>query len=270
LQSSGALPTGLVLCYARPVSQRRETILIVKTGEPVPPVLERRGQFADLIREAIGPAWTGGYEVVDIVTEVPPDPGEVAAVVITGSPASVPDREPWMRRAEAWLRAVVASGTPTFGICFGHQMLAQALGGEVQRNPRGREMGTVPIERRGHDASPIFAGVPERFLAQVTHVDSVVRLPPGAEPLARSDREDHHAIRFAEACYGVQFHPEMDADVMRAYVLARREILSSEGFAVEDMVAGVAEAHAARQTLRNFIRYFLAGSQATPGLLSER
>src|SRR6185312_366118 len=187
LQSRVALPTGVVLCYARGVPARRESILIVKTGEPVATVRERRGQFADLIREAIGPAWSGGYEVVDIVTEVPPDPGEVAAVVITGSPASVPDREPWMKRAEAWLRAVVAAGTPTFGICFGHQMLAQALGGEVQRNPRGREMGTLSIERTG--SSPIFADVPERFLAQVTHVDTVVRLPPGAEPLARSDRE---------------------------------------------------------------------------------
>jgi len=257
LQSRVALPTGVVLCYARGVPARRESILIVKTGEPVASVRERRGQFADLIREAIGPAWSGGYEVVDIVTEVPPDPGEVAAVVITGSPASVPDREPWMKRAEAWLCAVVAAGTPTFGICFGHQMLAQALGGEVQRNPRGREMGTVPVECFGHAASPIFTDVPARFLAQVTHVDSVVRLPPGAEPLARSEIENYQAIRFAEACYGVQFHPEIDEDVMRAYVLARREILTAEGFVVEAMVAGIAEAHAARQTLRNFVRHFL-------------
>jgi GMP synthase (glutamine-hydrolysing) len=239
------------------VPTRRETILIVKTGEPVTPVIERRGQFADLIREAIGPAWAGGYEVVDVIAEPPPPPGEAAAVVITGSPASVPDREPWMERAERWLRAVVAGGTPTFGICFGHQMLAQALGGEVRRNPRGREMGTLSIERTG--SSPIFAGVPERFLAHVTHVDSVVRLPPGAEPLARSDREDHHAIRFAEACYGVQFHPEMDAGVMRAYVEARRAILAAEGFAVDEMVSRIGEAHAARQTIQNFVRHFLFG-----------
>jgi GMP synthase (glutamine-hydrolysing) len=87
----------------------------------------------------------------------------------------------------------------------------------------------------------------------------VIRLPPGAEPLARSDREDHHAIRFAEACYGVQFHPEMDADVMRAYVEARREILAAEGFAVDEMVSGIDEAHAARQTIQNFVRHFLSG-----------
>jgi GMP synthase (glutamine-hydrolysing) len=175
--------------------------------------------------------------------------------VITGSAANVPDRAPWMLRVEAWLREVVASGTPIFGICFGHQILAQALGGEVQRNPRGREMGTLRIERTA--PAPIFDGLPDLFEAHVTHIDSVVRLPPGAESLARSDREEYHAIRFAEACYGVQFHPEMDADVMRAYVETRREIRGAEGFAVDDMLAGIREAEAGRRTLQNFVHRFL-------------
>jgi GMP synthase (glutamine-hydrolysing) len=231
------------------------TIVIVKTGEPVPSVRERRGQFADLIQEAIGEAWSGGYQVVDVVDEAPPPAVGVAAFVITGSAANVPDRAPWMLRAEAWLRDVVATGTPTFGICFGHQLLAQAPGGEVQRNPRGREMGTLRIERTA--PAPIFDGLPDLFEAHVTHIDSVVRLPPDAEPLARSDREEYHAIRFAEACYGVQFHPEMDADVMRAYVETRREILAAEGFSVDGMLAGIREAEAGRRTLQNFVRRFL-------------
>jgi GMP synthase (glutamine-hydrolysing) len=116
-------------------------------------------------------------------------------------------------------------------------------------------MGTLDIERTA--SAPIFEGLPARFEAQVTHLDSVVRLPPGAESLARSDREDHHAIRFAEACYGVQFHPEMDAAVMRAYVETRREMLASEGFAVDEMMARIHEADAGTQTLRNFVRRFL-------------
>src|SRR5262245_51439794 len=94
-------------------------ILIVKTGEPVPSVRDRRGHFAELIREAIGPAWDGDYEVADVVAEAPPVAREVAAIVITGSAANVPDRDPWMLRTEAWLREVVGRGTPTFGICFG-------------------------------------------------------------------------------------------------------------------------------------------------------
>jgi GMP synthase (glutamine-hydrolysing) len=236
---------------------RHGKIVVVRTGEPVPRVRERRGEFHDLIRDAIGDTWPGRYEVVDVRAEdaTPPAPDAADAFVITGSAANVPDREPWMLRTEAWLREVVAAGTPTFGICFGHQILAQALGGEVQRNPRGREMGTVPVERRGHD--PLFEGVPERFAANVTHVDSVVRLPPGAVSLARSALEDHHAIRFSETCYGVQFHPEMDAEVMRSYVEARREILDAEGFQVDAMLANVEEGVHGRETLRNFVRRFL-------------
>ena len=237
-------------------STRPRNIVIVKTGEPVPRVRERRGEFHDLIEQAIGPAWQGGYEVVDARADAPlPAPDAAAAFVITGSPASVPAREPWMLRAEAWLREVVASGTPTFGICFGHQMLAQALGGEVQRNPRGREMGTVGIERVADD--PLFEGLPERFQANVTHVDSVVRAPPGARSLARSALESHQALRFTETCYGVQFHPEIDAEVMRVYVESRRDLLEAEGFEVEGMLAGIAEGEAGRETLRSFVRRFL-------------
>jgi GMP synthase (glutamine-hydrolysing) len=238
---------------ARP--QASKSIVIVKTGEPVPRVAEARGQFADLIVEAIGPAWGGGYEVVDVRADDPPAPTSAAAFVITGSAANVPDREPWMRRTEAWLRDVVGSGAPTFGICFGHQILAQALGGEVRRNPRGREIGTLRIARIAPD--PIFDGVPDAFEANVTHVDTVARLPPGAEVLARSTLEDHHAIRFARACYGVQFHPEIDGFVMREYVEARRDVLDAEGFAVDRMLAEIGEGEPARQTLRNFIRLFL-------------
>ncbi len=238
-----------------PSGEKSKSIVIVKTGEPVPRVAERRGQFADLIREAIGPAGEGAYQVVDVRTEEPPPAAAAAAFVITGSAANVPHREPWMLRTEAWLRDVVAHGTPTFGICFGHQILAQALGGEVLLNPRGREIGTIAIERTA--PSPLFDGLPERFEAHVTHVDTVARLPPGAEPLARSGLEDYQAIRFSEACFGVQFHPEMDADVMRAYVETRREVLHAEGFQVDEMLAGIREVDAARRTLRNFVRCFV-------------
>jgi GMP synthase (glutamine-hydrolysing) len=231
-------------------------IVIIQTGDPVPSVLERRGSFARLIEEAIGELWRGPYEVVDVRTASPPDPAAAAAFVITGSAANVPNREPWMLRTEAWLREVVPLGTPTFGICFGHQLLGQALGGDVQKNPRGREIGTCEIERVADD--PILAGLPARFAANVTHVDSVVLLPTSATVLARSDLDPHHAVRFGERCYAVQFHPEIDADVMRGYVESRRAILEGEGFDVDAMLRRITDATAGRDTLRNFVRHLLA------------
>ena len=236
-------------------SAQGKKILVVKTGEPVPKIAEKRGQFADLIAGSIGAAFTGEYAVVDVRTEDPRGVGAVDAIVITGSAANVPTREAWMLQTEAWLREVVAAGTPVFGICFGHQILAQALGGEVQKNPRGREIGTIAVEQSVDD--PLFDGLPPRFAANVTHIDTVVRLPPGAVGLARSPLEDYHAIRFTPSCYGVQFHPEIDAEVMRGYIDTRREILAAEGFDVEAMLASIGEGDPGRRTLQNFVRRFL-------------
>ncbi len=84
----------------------------------------------------------------------------------------------------------------------------------------------------------------------------MVRLPHGAVPLAHSAREDYQAIRFTETCYGVQFHPEMDADVIRGYIETRKEILTAEGFNVPAMLVEVGNGEAGRQTLRNFVRHF--------------
>ena len=236
-------------------SGKGKRILVVKTGEPVPRIAEKRGQFADLIAGSIGPEFEGEYAVVDVRTEDAPAPQSVDAIVITGSAANVPTREAWMLRTEAWLREVVAAGTPVFGICFGHQILAQALGGEVQKNPRGREIGTIAVEQTVDD--PLFDGLPPQFSANVTHIDTVVRLPPGAVGLARSPLENYHAIRFTPSCYGVQFHPEIDAEVMRGYIDTRREILATEGFDVEAMLASIGEGDPGRRTLQNFVRQFL-------------
>jgi len=226
------------------------------TGEPVPKVRERRGEFSDLIQSAIGESWDGDFSCFDARTgEKPPDHEDVAAIVITGSAANVPNREPWMLEAEAYLRDVVRNGVPTFGICFGHQILAQALGGEVRRNPRGREIGTRQIQRIHDD--PLFDGLPDVFHANVTHVDTVAVLPSGAKVLAKNDFDDHHAIRFTETCYGVQFHPELDADVMRGYIEHRWDVLASEGFSVESLHASVSETELGRRTIQNFIRYIL-------------
>ena len=230
-------------------------IFIIKTGEPVPKVREKRGEFSDLIVETIGEAWNHGYASFDARTDEPPNPQEAEAFVITGSAANVPDRIEWMLKTEAYLRDIVKLGIPTFGICFGHQILAQALGGEVRKNPRGREIGTRHINKLEHD--PIFEGVPDVFKASVTHIDTVAKLPSGTKVLAKNDLDDHHALRFTETCYGVQFHPELDADVMRGYVEHRWDTLASEGIVVDELHRSIEESEFGRRTLINFVRHIM-------------
>jgi GMP synthase (glutamine-hydrolysing) len=235
--------------------ERSKKIFIIKTGEPVLKVRERRGEFSDLIVETIGKAWPHEYSSFDARTDEPPDPHDAAAFVITGSAANVPDREAWMLKTEAYLRDVVNHGIPTFGICFGHQILAQALGGEVRRNPRGREIGTRNIKKIAHD--PIFDGIPDVFKASVTHIDTVHALPKGTTILASNDLDDHHALRFTETCYGVQFHPELDADVMRGYVEHRWDTLASEGITVDELHRSIEECEFSRRTLINFVQHVI-------------
>lgn len=242
-------------CHTAFFMSSKLPIVILTTGEPVPSIREKRGSFATLIAERIGSVWTGEYLSVD-VRELPaehlPNPRSAAAFIITGSAANIPDREAWMLKTEAYLRDLVPSGAPVFGICFGHQILAQALGGLVIKNPRGREMGTKSIERKADDF--IFEGLDTSFFVNATHIDTVAQIPPGAYVLARSPLDDHQVIRFSPTCYGVQFHPEFDAEVMRGYISSRRSILENEGFSVDAMLEQAGDGRDAQRLLQNFVK----------------
>lgn len=228
-------------------------ILVLKTGTTLPELRERRGDYEDWIVAGLGCA----REEVDVAPVHEgaglPEPDAPAAVVVTGSSAMVSDREPWSERAAAWLAAAVAVGTPVLGICYGHQLLAHALGGRVGRNPRGREIGTVVIEALPAAAGDaLFAGLPSGSPLQATHVEAVLALPPGATRLAESRGDPHHAFRVGERAWGVQFHPEFDADVIAAYLRARRELLCEEGLDPEALEEAVRESPEGTRLLRRF------------------
>src|SRR5690606_14497497 len=96
-----------------------------------------------------------------------------AGVIVTGSAAMVTDRHDWSEQAAAWLRDAAHAGLPLLGICYGHQLIAHALGGKVGPNEVGREMGTVCIHLQpAAKDDPLFAGVPRSFAAQATHLQS--------------------------------------------------------------------------------------------------
>lgn len=228
-------------------------ILILIAGQTIPAIAERRGEYDRWIREKISDTWRGSWSSHDIRTDAPlPGPRDADAFVITGSSSSVMDRAPWMLRAEELVRRVAAAGTPLLGICFGHQMMAQALGGEVGINPRGREIGTVRLERVADD--PLFAGLPRAFDVHQTHRDVVTKLPPGGEVLAATAQDGVAAFRVGVRLHGVQFHPEIDADVMREYLRIRAPLVQSEGGDPDALLARVHEETRGADVLRNWAR----------------
>ena len=236
------------------MTRHARPFLVLETGKPVPP-MRRHGPFPHWIRTAAGLS-RGELEVVDVQAgEAPPPHRGYAGVLVTGSGAMVSHREPWSERAADWLRDAAHDGAAVFGICYGHQLLAHALGGEVGDNPRGREMGTVAIDLHpGAGSDPLFAGLPARIQAQATHLQSVLAPPPGAAVLAASALEDCHAFRWGDAAWGVQFHPEFSAAHMRGYVAARRDSLAAEGHDAGAIHAAVRAAPDARRVLRRFVR----------------
>jgi len=237
-------------------------LVVLRAGDVTPPVAIRRGEFASWIRREIGDAWTGDFAEHDLrrVDEPLPRPREVAAFVITGSSSSVTERAPWMLRTEKFIREIREKGTPLFGICFGHQIVAQALGGRVDKNPRGREIGTLEVRVVPHGArDAILEGLPDRFLANHTHVDTVVELPPGARVLAETDLERHAAFSVGEKVKCVQFHPEIDGDAMRGYVEGRAHLIAAEGRDPRPILETVSDAPHGAATLRNFVKNVVVG-----------
>jgi len=247
----------------------RARIVVLVCGNTVPAIAEQRGEFDRWIRERTAVAWRGEWLARDVRGTGPlPGPRDADAFVLTGSSSSVTERAPWMLRVENLVREVAHARTPVLGVCFGHQLIAQALGGEVRRNPRGREIGTIRVQRVADD--PIFASLPRSFDVHATHVDAVVRLPPGAQVLATTSLDDVAAFRVGTDVKAVQFHPEFDADVMRGYLRARAHLVRDEGGDPDVLVARVHDGVRGPDVLRNFASRVVPGSHRPRVTASRR
>lgn len=227
-------------------------VLIVKTGTAAPSAL-RRGDFEQWITAGLGLEPTA-VEVrrVDQGASLP-SPREIAAAVVTGSSAMVTDAEPWSELTAAWLRDVVAGGTAVLGICYGHQLLAHALGGEVGQNPRGRCLGTIDVVLTpAARTDALFAELPEALHVAASHRQVVTRLPPDATLLAEASHDRHYALRVGSRAWSVQFHPEFDAETVRAYIGDRREQLIAEGLDPDALARNARDSDDGTRLLRRF------------------
>ena len=229
-------------------------ILLIKTGATIPETRDEHGDFEEWFARGMG---TSSLSLVNVYEgETPPDPTGFSGVVITGSASMVSHRHDWSEHTAAWLAEVVHRGMPVLGVCYGHQLLAHALGGVVGPNPRGRQIGTTRIRILPSAANdPLMGQLPTSLAAQTTHVESVHRLPTGAVRLASSPRDRNHAFRFGDRAWGVQFHPEFGADVMSGYIRARSHVIRAEGLDPEDLANRVSETPVAHGLLGRFASF---------------
>lgn len=197
-------------------------LAILETDRQSPDQLPRFGTLTEMMARWLAPAVPGLQATrLDATTldatafDVSgglPEPAGFDGAVITGSRASAYDPEPWIAPLEAWLRAAMQAGTPLLGVCFGHQILAQALGGQVAR--RGWRVGLTRL----HATWP--GAVQEPLCGHVWHQDQVTRPPAGAAVLAAYPGCPLGALGYGRRALSVQWHPEYPADYMAAVLAA--------------------------------------------------
>jgi GMP synthase-like glutamine amidotransferase len=192
---------------------------ILETGYPPEHLAGAHGSYPDMLRRFVG-ASAARYEVFDVQQgALPATPETFDALLVTGSPAGVYDPYPWIPTLIAFLRQAKGR-TALVGVCFGHQVMAQAFGGEVRKSEKGWGLG---LHRYAVAAPEAWMDKVQTIAAPVSHQDQVVVRPPSARVVAGSAftpfgllaYEDQPAISF-------QCHPEFTVDYARALAERRR------------------------------------------------
>lgn len=181
---------------------------ILETGRPAPELAENHGTYAEMVRTLLG----AGDGVLQFVTyavledHFPDSPGDCQGYVITGSRFSVTEETPWMLRLEALLREAVAAKIPVIGICFGHQILAKALGGKVTPAPTGWQLGLKEYDVSKRPAW--MTDTPDVMRINAIHQDQVVEIPSGAEVIASAPGCPVAGLLYGDVAVSFQAHPE--------------------------------------------------------------
>ncbi len=161
------------------------------------------------------------YDVVN--GELPSDPADCEAWITTGSRHSVNDDLDWIRYLEEFIQAVPAARTPLIGVCFGHQLIARAMGGSVIRSPRGWGVGSVEVHLLADGSLPGWMQpLRDKYRILNSHADQVVEVPEGTVVLGSTTHCPVSLMTVGEYLMGIQGHPEMEPRYLRSLIEMRR------------------------------------------------
>lgn len=232
-------------------------IAILEMGLLPETLAQKHGSFFDLIRNWLGHSeQEADLEFSQFVVcqgDALPAPADFDAYVVSGSKFSVYEDLQWIHATKAFLNQVAALKIPMFGICFGHQLMAEAFGGKVEKSAKGWGVGIDHYQ---------FASMEQDVL--VFHQDQVVRLPESAHVRAHSDHCQYGALEYDFPALSVQFHPEFTQGLVMD-LLARGR--SDFGEATTD-IAEVKTEHAKLNNSR-FAQHVLAFFQQHQSAATE-
>lgn len=224
-----------------------KNILIIQTGPLIYEAQKPFGEYATRFAKIIEP--------LSVETTIcnafnykplPKSSERFDGIILTGSPLYVNDADPWMKETANWVLHAADQHIPILGVCFGHQLLAYALGGVVEKNAAGPEYGTTEVsltETGTTDA--LFTGLSTILKTHQYHSDHIVTLPADAIVLAQNTTSPIQAFAYGEHIRGLQWHPEATKESLGA-VLEERNISAP----VVDVPEG-------KIILKNWIEYYV-------------
>ncbi|HEY7810567.1 MAG TPA: type 1 glutamine amidotransferase [Allosphingosinicella sp.] len=224
---------------------------ILETGKPPEALRERFPNYPTMFADLLGPDFTvTAYDVQ--AGELPASPQAHPAYLVTGSPAGVYDELPWMTPLKDFLRAAKGKAK-LVGICFGHQIMAEAFGGKVEKSARGWGVGLQRLEVCG--AAPFLAGELAVSIP-ASHQDQIVVQPPASRVIAANAFSPYGVLVYEDQpALSMQFHPEFTPDFAKALIEARRADLPEPDAAL----ASLDQAND-RDAVAGWIRRFLLGA----------
>lgn len=247
----------------------RPRVCLYLVGEAGDEVYAKHGGYTDWFNRIAAGAGVELAPFDGTSGRVPADVADHDGVVISGSPASMTEPEPWMEAGVELIRWAAEHAMPLLGVCFGHQMIGAAYGGSVVVNPAGWELSTYELEvNAAGDDDPLFADLPARFDVNLSHRDVIdeATLSPlnGIRVLATTPKTAVQALAAGPHIRGVQFHPEFSGTVTREYVRMRHDMLREDAERrnapddhPDELAARITECPVSEQLFRNFLRHFV-------------
>ena len=195
-------------------------IIILNCGPGLAEVRNEFGIAVEWIQRAVDGS-KFKFTSMDVYDGAMPNYDDGDAWIITGASESVYDDLDWIVELELVIKQAIEVEKPILGICFGHQLLVQGMGGKVERNSKGWDLGSYPmVEMVDHH---LFNNINTNDYFYNSHQDIVADLPNGCISLAHN-KMGNQAFRYGKRIYGVQFHPEFTHSIMKKYVEVRQSM----------------------------------------------
>lgn len=203
---------------------RTLTVGILEMGIPPEGYREKYGSYPDMFSQLLSDSDDQldfkFFPVLD--GHIPSDPKECDAWLLTGSKYGVYEQHSWIEPVSDLVRSAYSADIPMIGICFGHQLIAQALGGKVQKSDKGWSLGVTEYQLQ--TKADWMIDKSDCFAIQAYHQDQVIDLPEKTQVVAASDFCPYAALNFDDRAISFQGHPEFGADYTQALLTNRRDL----------------------------------------------